>query len=138
MSSEANKALARRWFLEAWPNPASPVLDEIVAESWQFHDPASPDVGAGVAGARNFMAPFQQAFPDLRFSIEEQLAEGNRVLTRWVVRGTHRDELMGIPPTGREVQLSGMTVQQIADGKIVEDWANWDLHGMLRQLGVLS
>jgi steroid delta-isomerase-like uncharacterized protein len=136
--SETSKAIARRWFLEAWPVAGGEILDSIIADTWQLHDPASPPSGRGVAGAQNFMAPLHQAFPDIHFTIEDQIAEGETVCTRWLVEGTHRAELMGIPPTGRTVQLSGMTIQRIVDGKIVEDWANWDALGMLRQLGVIS
>ena len=81
---------------------------------------------------------YRQAFPDFRFTVEDQLAEGDRVATRWTWQGTHSGEFMGAAPTGKEVKLTGMTIHRLRNGKIQEGWFNWDFLGELRQIGVVT
>jgi predicted ester cyclase len=78
------------------------------------------------------------AFPDARYTVEDQLAEGEKVLTRWSCIGTHKGELMGIAPTGKLVRISGMLTDRIVDSKIVEEWSEWDALGMMQQMGVVA
>jgi steroid delta-isomerase-like uncharacterized protein len=77
------------------------------------------------------------AFPDTRMTIEDEIAEGDKVVIRWTIRGTHKGEYMGIAPTGKEVTVTGISVYRIERGKIVEDWSNNDMLGMLQQLGAI-
>jgi steroid delta-isomerase-like uncharacterized protein len=80
----------------------------------------------------------RQAFPDLQITVEDQIAEGDKVATRWRGRGTHQGDFLGIPSTGRPMEIAGITIFRLADGKIVESWGNPDNLGMLVQLGVIS
>jgi predicted ester cyclase len=87
---------------------------------------------------KNFAKEFRQAFPDFRDSIDIQLAEADMVATRFTSMGTHRDAFMGVEPTNRELTWTGITIDRISEGKIVESWANWDMMGMMQQLGAVS
>ena len=80
---------------------------------------------------------YRSAFPDVHMQIEDQIAEGDRVATRWVASGTHEGDLMGINPTGNRVTVAGMTIDRIADGQIAETWDNYDALGMMQQVGAI-
>ena len=84
-----------------------------------------------------FAKEFQEGFPDFRDSIDIQIAEGDMVATRFTSRGAHSGAFMGVEPTNRELAWTGITIDRIVDGKIVESWANWDMMGMMQQLGVV-
>ena len=86
---------------------------------------------------KTFAAEFRKAFPDFRDSIDIQIAEGDMVATRATSRGTHRGMFMGVEPTNKELSWTGITIDRIAEGKIVESWATWDMMGMMQQLGVV-
>jgi predicted ester cyclase len=79
----------------------------------------------------------QAAFSDISITVEDQIAEGDKVVSRWTIRGTHKGEYMGIAPTGKQVTITGISIYRIEKGKIVEDWANSDMLGMLQQLGAI-
>ena len=136
MAEQENLRLARE-SIEAWsahdPNRLTKIVDEkFVAESDTL--PANID---GPQGLAQFMSVYVTAFPDLHFEIQQQLADGDFVVTRWVATGTHQGVLMGIPPTGRRAVTQGCTVSQFRGGKGVHDWIYWDSGNLLRQLGVL-
>ncbi len=137
MAAEENKALVRRVFEEAWNGADFNVFDETNAPDYVLHDPSVPEEVRGIEGIKGFASMFVGAFPDLRFAIEEQIAEGDKVLTRWSSSATHRGELMGIAPTGSRTGVSGMTLSRISGGKVAEDWSNWDALGLMGQLGVI-
>ena len=135
MSTETNKDIVRRLGVEPWEGNVG-VIDELVAADYVGHDPAQPEMH-GPDGIKQFVTTYLAAFPDGRITIEEQLAEGDLVATLWTGRGTQQGELMGIPPTGKQVTVSGLTLSRVKDGKVVEEWTNWDTLGMLQQLGVV-
>jgi steroid delta-isomerase-like uncharacterized protein len=133
---EENKAVARRFFVEAWNQRRLEALDEIVAPDAVQHDPQDPFPDArGPQAARQLVSLYQSAFPDTAMTIDAQAAEGDLVTTRWTARGTHRGELMGLAPTGRSVTVTGITIDRIADGRIAESWTNWDTLGLMQQIG---
>jgi steroid delta-isomerase-like uncharacterized protein len=136
MSSEQNKAIVRRAFEEPWKGNLG-VIDELFASDYVGHDPASPEPVRGPEGLKEFISTYRAAFPDARMTVEQQLAEGELVTTRWTGRGTHEGELMGIQPTGKQVTVSGLTISRLFAGKIVEEFQNWDTLGMMRQLGAI-
>ena len=136
MSAEDNKQIIRRLAEEPWTGNFDAV-DEFVDQSYTGHDPALPEPARGPAGFREFIGTYLAAFPDGRLTVDEQLAEGNLVATRWTGRGTHEGELMGIAPTRKQVTVTGITISRLANGKVVEEWTNWDTLGMLQQLGVV-
>ncbi len=135
--SEENKALVRRWFEELFNEGNLEVTDEIIAPNHISHDPSLPDLPLGPEGAKQLVNLYRSAFPDVRLTIEDELADGDKVVTRWVGRGTHQGVLMGVAPTGEQVETTGISIWRIEEGKIVESWANYDTLGMLQQVGAL-
>ena len=138
MGAEENKALVRRGTEEAWNKGNLAIVDELFADSYVSHGASSSQEVHGPQGAKQFVNQYRVAFPDTRITIEEQIAEGDLVASRWTGRGTHRGELMGIPPTGKAVTVSGTLTSRIVGGKVVEEWNHWDTMSMLQQLGVVS
>ena len=136
--SEENKALSRRVVEELYGQGKLDIVDELFDSNYVGHDPASPQEIRGPEGVKQEASMYLNAFADIQVTVEDQVAEGDEVVTRWRGIGTHQGELMGIPPTGNRVELTGITISRIANGKIVEDWTNSDTLGMMQQLGVVS
>jgi steroid delta-isomerase-like uncharacterized protein len=120
--SETNKAHIRRVIEEVYNRGDLGVVDEVAASDLVIHA-SSQDI-RGREGAKQHVAQLRAGFPDLRFTIEDQIAEGDRVVTRWSARGTHKGTFQGVPATGREVRLVGTDIDRIIGGKIVECWAH--------------
>jgi len=138
MSTEANKAIIRLFFEEAFEQGNLAVLDEIIAPNQVNGGPgALPGMPSGPEGTKVLITAYRNAFPDLHFTIDEQIAEGNTVVTRWTAHGTHNGVLAGLPPTGKPATVVGMGVDRVENGKIVESWGLFDQFGMLQQLGVI-
>ena len=134
MSTEQNKAIVRR-FLEDY-TPA--VVDDLLVPNYIHHDPSlPPEMQRGRDAYKQVNSMFRSAFPDLSVTVEDLIAEGNKVAARWIWNGTHRGELMGIPATGKQVAATGTSIHRVAEGKIVESWFNFDALGMMQQLGVV-
>ncbi len=137
MSAEENKAIVRS-FLEGIFTQGNPdVVDELAAPDFVVHDPSSEAGEVDAQGVKESIAWSHNAFPDLRVTIEDQVAEGGKVATRWRVRGTHQGEMMGAAPTGNQLTFTGTQTDYISGGKIVESWSNWDTLGMLQQIGAV-
>jgi steroid delta-isomerase-like uncharacterized protein len=134
--SEQNKASARRLFEEILSKGDDNAIGEVVAADYSEHDPANEVDTRGADGMRREFEGYRSAF-DFQFTVEDQLAEGDQVATRWSFRGTHTGEFLGIAPTGNQVALTGITVFRFGDGMIQEAWWNWDTLGMLRQIGAI-
>ncbi len=138
MSAEANKALARRFFEEFWDQKQLAVADELLAPNHVDHTPGSPPgLPPGPEGIKQFGLFYFTAFPDIRVTIEDQVAEEDRVVTRWSAQGTNTGSLFGMPATKKSATITGITIDRTAGGKIVETWTNFDNLGMLQQLGVI-
>ncbi len=135
--SEENKALARRLVEELYSQGKLDIVDELFDSNYVGHDPASPQEIRGPEGVKQFASMYRNAFSDVQVTVEDQIAEGDKVVTRWRGSGIHQGEFMGIPPTGNRAELTGITISRFANGKIVEDWTNSDTLGMLQQLGVI-
>ena len=119
--SEENKAIARRYLDEMWNKKNEAIRDELA----NFPNRAT----AGIA--------LRAAFPDIEMTIEDQIAEGDKVVTRYTTRGTHKGEYEGIAPTDKQVTFTGTFIYRIEGGKIVERWTNWDRAGFLEQIGAI-
>ena len=91
----------------------------------------------GPDGLKQFVQIYRGAFPDVRITINDQIAEGDKVVTRWTATGTHKGQLMGIAPTNKHATVTGVDIDRYQDGKVVEAWASYDMFGMLQQLGVV-
>ena len=136
MSNEENKAIVRRWFAETDKGNAA-IIDELCAPDYVDHSPPLPGMGEGSEGVRRANAALGAAFPDTVHIIEDQIAEGDKVVTRLRGRATFTGEILGIPPNGKVVEITGISIHRIADGKLVEHWANADLLSFMQQLGAL-
>jgi steroid delta-isomerase-like uncharacterized protein len=140
MSVEENKRLARE-AIKILTTGDLDAADALYAPDYvnhQHHDPEDPRDLNGVQAMKNFAQEFRQAFPDFRDAIDIQLAEADLVATRFTSVGTHRGAFMGVEPTNRELTWTGITIDRTWEGKIVESWANWDMMGMMQQLGAIS
>ena len=133
MSAEENKALARR----AWENMDDPdIIDEVYAPDVVWHEP-DQDI-QGTEQAKQFIAMYKTAFPDLNATVEDVIAEGDKVVTRVTLRGTHQGEIEEFgPPTGRQIESKGITISRIEGGKIIEDWDSYDNLSVMQQLGLV-
>jgi steroid delta-isomerase-like uncharacterized protein len=136
MSTEENKALVRRWE-ELWNQANLALAEELFAPTFLLHDPSSPVEIRGPEGYKQDVLRFRSVFPDLHITLEDLIAEGEKVVARWTASGTHTGPLRSFPPTGRRVRLTGIDIFHIEDGKIAEEWSNADGLGMLQQLGVV-
>ncbi len=135
--SEENKALARRsWEIgtEGSLDTLEDALKEVYAEDLVLHEPDEDIVG--IEGLAQFVSMMRSALPDLRITIEDDMSDGDKVVTRWIAQGTHQGELMGAAPTGNQVTATGITIHRIEEDKIVEEWSNWDALGVMHQIGV--
>lgn len=111
--------------------------DRLFAADYIEHVPILPGLPPGVAGLKVFATALRNAFPDLQYTVEDLIAEGDKVAVRASMRGTHKGEFMSIPPTGKQATWTEIHLCRFADGKVVEHWANGDQLGMLQQLGVV-
>lgn len=132
--SEQNKMLDRRYLEEVWNRGNYDVIDQFVASDFVGHSPPSDEI-PGADGIRQYVSTLRAAFPDVHITVEDQIAEGDRVVTRWTARGTHRGEFQGISPTGKQAQVTGVTISRVANGKFVEGWMNWNVLGLMQQIG---
>jgi len=128
------KSPARRIFEELWNDRNLTVIDEIISPDYIHHDQQAVDIPAGIDGYRQFVDRYINAFPDLHMTVEDEIVAGDVVAVRWTVTGTHRGQLPGLPPTGKSISLTGMSIARLRDGKFVESWNNWDALGMMQQL----
>ena len=135
MSAE-NKAILRRFFEDLFNTGNLAVADEIVATDYLNHN-AAPGETPGREGLKQFVAAVRTAFPDLHFTVEDQIAEGDKVVTRWTSTGTHQGEFGGIPATGKQVRLTALNIHRVVNGQVTEGWLQWDALGMMHQLGVI-
>jgi len=136
MSAEENKALHRRFFEELFNQGNLERADELVAANYVNHNPA-PGETPGLEGLKQFVTTLRTAFPDIQFTLDDQIAEGDRVTTRFTATGTHQAEFAGIPATGKPIRITAINIHRVAEGKIQEGWLNWDALGMMQQLGVI-
>ena len=132
---EANKAIARREFEEVFNQGNLDLADEIMAADYVYQSAAGDY--AGREARKQSIAMYIAAFPDIHFTVDDQIAEGDIVATRWTSTGTHKGEMMGIPPTGVHATTTGIFISRIVDGKMVEEWNSWDVLGLMQQLGVM-
>jgi steroid delta-isomerase-like uncharacterized protein len=135
--SEQNKTAVRRLFDELWNKGNLPVADELIAPGYIHHDASTPDVGRGPESEKKRVTLYRNAFPDLRLTIEDTIAEGETVVARWTCRGAHRGDLSGFAPTGKQFAITGVSVMRFAGGKMVEGYVNWDALGLMQQLGAV-
>lgn len=133
--SAANEVLARRFFEELCNDRNGAVADEIVAADYVAHGPQAP-LAEGPEGVKARISVYQDAL-DGYWDVQEIHSAGDRVVVRWIGRGTHIGELMGVPPTGASIAVDAITIFRIVAGKIAEEWTVWDALGLLQQVGAV-
>jgi steroid delta-isomerase-like uncharacterized protein len=135
MSAEESKALVRRFVEEFWNEGNTATADELMAVDAAIHMPTGELVNFD--GLKGFAGTWRESFPDWHSTVEDLIAEGDRVAERWTGRGTHRGELQGLPPTGKRVEVPGSVFYRIVGGKIVEFRGQLDMMSLMQQLGVI-
>jgi len=136
MSTEDNKAVVRRFYEEVMNQKKRAVLDEVFDLNVVDHF-APPGTPGGLEGARQTLGMFLTAFPDLHFTVEDLIAEGDKVVARATLSGTQQGTFMGIPATGKHVTIRGIEINRFEGGKSVEHWVEMDTLGLMQQLGVI-
>ena len=134
MSTETNKAIVRRYYDQVWNERRPDLIDEFLAEDFVIY---GTDLAPGLEGVKQFYALSLAAFPDQQLTIEDMIAEGDKVVVRATFTGTHQGELFGIPPTGKQVSQSSAAILRLAKGKIVEDWWHANDLSLMQQLGAI-
>lgn len=135
MATEDIKGYIYRYVQEIWNSGNLSIVDELLAPEGVYHNVGMPDV-VGIEAFKQLVTMYRTAFPDLHFTLEEVVAEGNTGVARWTSSGTHLGELMGIPPTGKHTSVSGINMSHYHEGKLVEEWSRWDTLSLMQQLGV--
>ena len=134
--SADNKALIRRLYAEVFHKGNLALVDELFAPSFVRHAPPSPDL-SGPTAVKELCATIRAAFPSLHYTLEDMVAEDDKVALRWSVVGAHQGKFLGIAPTGKSVTMSGTVTFLIQEGKVAEEWSHWDALGLLQQLDTL-
>jgi steroid delta-isomerase-like uncharacterized protein len=134
--SVSPKELIRRLYAEAWNERKLEVIDQLVSKSHALTGPRISGQAVGPAAYKKQIAWFVAGFPDLRFTVEETICEGDKIVASWTFTGTHQGGFLGIAPTNKEVSVAGITIHEVADGKILDSQAIWDAISLLEQLGV--
>jgi steroid delta-isomerase-like uncharacterized protein len=134
-NAEENKAIVLRHWEEIVSKGRLDLIDEIFAPDFVAHE-ADQDI-RGPEGVRQFILMLRAAFPDLHITVEDVLAEGDKVVQRWSGHGSHQGELMGLPPSGKRFSVTGITISRFEGGKVAEEWELYDMMGMLQQVGAL-
>lgn len=135
--AEQNKELVRRAVEQIWNGGNYEIIEEFVSQNFVVHSPAPEEEIRGPENAKQFFIQLREAFPDIRFTIVDQVAEGEKVATHWTATGTHKGDFKGIPPTGKQFKINAIDIDRIVGGKVVDCWSNMDELGLLRQLGAL-
>jgi len=135
--SADNKAIIRRLYEEVWNKRKLEVISEIVSPSHALQGPNISGSSVGPEAYKREFLLFLAGYSDLHFTIDDIIAEKDKVVACWTFSGTHRGDFMGIPATNKKVSMDGMTIHHLAGGKIMDSYGNWDALGMMQQLGVV-
>ncbi len=130
-------SVGRRFFEEFLGKGQWAAAGEILAPDIVMHHPSSPAPISGAGNVQGFLSAFRGGFPDMQMAVEDAFASGEKAAVRWRMRGTHTGDLFGIAPTGKQVNVAGISVVRVVNGKIVEDWVAEDTMGLMQQLGVI-
>jgi steroid delta-isomerase-like uncharacterized protein len=136
-TTEQNKNLMRRAVEEVWNKGNFDILGELITDDFISHSDKPEEELRGHEEVKQFYTKLREAFPDIHFTIKDQITEGDKVVTQWRATATHKGEFKGIPPTGKRVNFSAMEIARFINGKAVECWTNVDELSLMQQLGVI-
>lgn len=136
MSTEENKTVIRRYFDEVWIEEKIEILGELVAENALGHDATSAEPVVGFENVKQVVSLFHKVFPDIQILLHDLIAEGDKVVARWGLRGTHSHLFMGVPASGKTVNVNGIIIFRLEHKKISEYWGSFDTLGLMKQIGV--
>jgi steroid delta-isomerase-like uncharacterized protein len=137
-SAQDNKQVVRRLIEEGWNQGKTEVVSELLANNCRFHDEVFPHLTSGADNLRRHIESCRIGFPDLKFSIDDTIAERDEVVVHWTARGTHKGQFLGMPATNKKAAVTGTSIYRLDGSKIAESWANWNLMSMMEQLGISS
>ena len=137
MSTDQNKLIARRIVDEGWTKHNPSILDGLFSNDAVLHDPQNPTVAKGPQGTKSTLATYLRAFPDMKITIEREIADGDYVVQHLLATGTNTGEFNGMPATDKHIKVTGVMTTKIKDGKVIEAWSLFDDLGLLQQLGVV-
>ena len=136
MSAEENKAIVRRYLDEAWTKRNVNIIDELMAPDYARYLPGQ-DKPLDREAQKQRIASFHKAMPDMVFIVDDLFAEGDRVVFRITLRGTHQGTFMGVAPGGKQLTVTAIDIARLENGKIVDHWGQMDMLGLMRQLGLV-
>ncbi len=134
MSAEENKTTVRCAVDEIWNKGNLTIVDELYTPNYVVHDPNAP----WLEDIRQLLSIYRTAFPDLHIAIDDLFAEGDKVVERWTMTGTHQGTLVHIPPTGEQIAVTGISIFRFEDGRMKEEWSIWNALGLMQQLGLVT
>ncbi len=137
MAKEENEAIVHRFVEEVMNGGNLDAAEELIATDHVNHDPTAPEVPLGPEGIKQLIGMYRSALPDIHFETGEMIFDGATVAHRWTFTGTHGGEMMGVEPTGKMVEVSGVEMKHVEDGRITASWTISDAMGLMRQLGAL-
>lgn len=137
MKARADVSFLRHWIDEFWNKGNLAYADEVVSSSYVLHDPTAPGLPTGPEALKTAAGIYRGASPDFTMTLEDAVVNGDRIAWRWSARGTATGSFMGIPPSGRPWAITGQVMSRFADGHWQEDWVNFDLFGLLQQIGAI-
>jgi steroid delta-isomerase-like uncharacterized protein len=132
---EENRATVRRFFEECWNQGNLQHIEDMVTRDYRHQDPVFPAMGSGTESLRRQIQMCRNAFPDIHVSIGNEIAERDEVVIQWLASGTHEGLFLGLEGTGKQVKVSGTSIFRLKDGKIADQWAEWNLVSLLHQIG---
>jgi len=135
-SMDRNKKIAYRFIDECWNGGDLATVPDVIAVHCRYHDPVFPHMTAGVESMQHHIQRSRRAFPDMKFTITDTIAERDEVVLHWTASGTHQGEFLGVPATHQKALIAGTSIYRMEDGKIAEEWVNWNLMSLMEQLGV--
>jgi steroid delta-isomerase-like uncharacterized protein len=130
------KQIVHHFMEHCWNQGKLNMVSDYIADQCRFHDPVFPGLTSGAQNLRTHIENCRRAFPDLKFSIDDTIAERNEVVIHWTGRGTHKGDFLGMSPTNRKVNVSGTSIYRLDGSRVAEAWTNWNLMSMMEQLGV--
>jgi steroid delta-isomerase-like uncharacterized protein len=137
MSAE-NKEVVRKFMDECWNQGKLERVRDLVSEKCHHHDPVFPNLAPGTENLKKHISMCRNGFPDLNFKIDDMIAERNEVVIHWSARGTHKGQFLGMPPTSQKANVTGTSIYRLENGKITEQWSDWNLMSLMNQLGIIA